>query len=112
MDIKRLKKLSGITESVDLEEQVGNEGLLRSALRCLMRAQDGDTSGCEEVIEAIKYELGETEDEDYYDDGEEGDDVAFTGRDSMSYMNDNDYFDDLDAGDTEMDRRSDLRRGW
>jgi hypothetical protein len=100
MDIKRLKKLSGITESVDLEEQVGNEGLLRSALQCLMRAQEGDTSGCEEVIEAIKFELGETDDEDYYDDEEEGDDME------------NDYFDDLDAGDTEMDRRSDLRRGW
>lgn len=98
MDIKRLKQLSGLTESVNLDEQVGNEGLLRSALRCLMRCQDGDTSGCDEVIEAIKFELGETEDEDYYDD--EGDDME------------NDYFDDLDAGDTEMDRRSDLRRGW
>jgi len=32
MDINRLKKLSGLTESVDLEEQVGNEGLLRAAL--------------------------------------------------------------------------------
>lgn len=98
MDINRLRKLSGLTESVDLEEQVGNEGLLRSALRCLMRAQDGDTSGCQEVIDAIQFELGETEDKDYYDD--EGDDME------------NDYFDDLDAGDTEMDRRSDLRRGW
>lgn len=96
MDIKRLRKLSGLTESVDLEEQVGNEGLLRAALQCLQACQSGDTSGCEEVIQSIKFELG---DEDYDDDYEDD-------------MDHDDYFDQLDAGDTEMDRRSDLRRGW
>ena len=64
MNINRLKKLSGLTESVDLEEQVGNEGLLRAALQCLQACKEGDTSSCDEVISAIEFELDGPE---YYD---------------------------------------------
>src|SRR6056297_1887172 len=124
MDINRLRKLAGmLNESVEIEEGVRNatnriydamdEGILdprtvaEAALKYMSEDEVADMAHANEFFPYDE----EDEDEDdvytdknwrerYGDDDDEDDDV------------DPDYFDDLDAGDTEMDRRSDLRRGW
>lgn len=110
MDIKRLKKLSGLTESVSVTENVGNEGLLRAAKEALEAAlYNGDISKAEKVLQSINFELGEDDEDTFYQDKDHYDRY---GDDDEPEDEINDYFDDLDAGDTEMDRRSDQRRGW
>jgi len=128
MDINRLRKLAGmLNESVEIEEGVRNatnriydamdEGILdprtvaEAALKYMSEDEVADMAHANEFFPYDEEDEDEDEDEDdfytdknwrerYGDDDDEDDDV------------DPDYFDDLDAGDTEMDRRSDLRRGW
>jgi len=110
MDINRLQQLAGIlNESVEIEEDVRqvtnalhtmmDEGILDPrtvADACLKYMSKDDVRDM-----AHANELPTGEDDLYGDEDEDEDDDL-----------DPDYFDDLDAGDTEMDRRSDLRRGW
>lgn len=112
MDIKRLRTLAGfssLTESHQMEEDV------REHTNELLRMMDDGEIEPKAVAEmALRFmsdddvaqmmdneEIGDRFRDDWeYEEEDDGDDLE------------NDYFDDLDAGDTEMDRRSDQRRGW
>jgi len=99
MDIKRLRQLAGtLTESFELEEDVRqttnalmtmmDEGILDPrtiADACLAYMSEDEVRDMARVNE-----LPTSEDDLYGDEDEDDDldDVAFTGRDSMSYMND------------------------
>lgn len=105
MDIDRLRQLAGmLNESVEIEEGV------RDATNRIYDAMDEGILDPRAVAEACLKYMSEDEVADMahsneffpYDDEDEDEDDDL----------DPDYFDDLDAGDTEMDRRSDLRRGW
>lgn len=106
MDIKRLRELAGAPAQV-------NEVDTRQHTNELLRMMDDGEIDPKAVAEmALRFmsdddvaQMMDNEEisdrfRDDYDDEDEDDDL------------DPDYFDDLDAGDTEMDRRSDLRRGW
>lgn len=104
MDMNRLRQLAGLGEQEQINEvrditnrviEAMDEGILDPRVvadACLGAMSEDEVAEMAHANELFSY------DED--DDDDEGDDMG------------NDYFDDLDAGDTEMDRRSDLRRGW
>lgn len=116
MDIRRLRQLAGtLTESYELEEDYADnqkiDKILMSTANDLEKAADqleqiasymsGQDDEVYEMVKQIRQISLMVQD---MDSGE--------GEDDEDDDMDPDYFDDLDAGDTEMDRRSDLRRGW
>ncbi len=104
MDINRLRKLAGmINESAQFDEDT------RKMTNELHRMMDEGEIDPRTVADAALIYMSEDEVADMMHSNEM---MPYDSYDDEDEDEDPDYFDDLDAGDTEMDRRSDLRRGW
>ena len=91
MDIKRLRELAGVIRedfeyNKDDVDEIAND--LYYACRDGIWAFDGTMSRQTAIMIVRQFSERLIADLAEFDDEDEDDDVAFTGRDSMSYMND------------------------